>query len=332
MEEKMIKSGTRPSFFRKALLFYFIALFFVIGGVLSAEELSEVTDTAVSGSDTEVLLPLAPLEERKELERKSSDNPFGLIPHKTNYLLPYTWNSTPNSAYDEELGGRIDRAEVHFQISLKVPLLKDFWGGRGNLFFAYTNRSWWQAYNRDASSPFRETNHEPEIFLSYGPDWSVRENIRLANLVFGLNHQSNGKGGQESRSWNRIYLAMLWELGEDVVFSVRPWYRIPEDKKKYPGDASGDDNPDIHNYMGYGDIGLACKFGKDKNQTLAVLFRNNLRFSGSNKGAVQVDWTFPLCNRMKLYVQYFNGYGESLLDYNASVNRIGVGFLLTDWL
>lgn len=318
-------------FFRKAFFFGLVFLFFLAGGSpLWAQDSSEAESSFLSEESADS--GISALEQRKKLERKTSDNPFVLTPHKTNYLLPWTWNSTPNGAYNEELGGSIDNSEVHFQISIKVPLLKGFWDGKGDLFFAYTNRSWWQAYNRDASSPFRETNHEPELFLSYALDWRLGEKLRLANLVFGFNHQSNGQGGDESRSWNRIYLNILWELGDDFAFSIKPWYRIPEDKKKHPGDSSGDDNPDIHNYMGYGEMGFAWKFGKDKNQTLAVMFRNNLRFSGDNKGAVQVDWTFPVFNRMKLYVQYFNGYGESLLDYNASTNRIGVGFLLTDWL
>jgi phospholipase A1 len=69
-----------------------------------------------------------------------------------------------------------------------------------------------------------------------------------------------------------------------------------------------------------------------KKQRFAVMLRNNLR--SDNLGAVQLDWSFPLPligDKLSGYIQYFNGYGEGLLDYNKSVNRISAGFMLTDW-
>jgi phospholipase A1 len=60
------------------------------------------------------------------------------------------------------------------------------------------------------------------------------------------------------------------------------------------------------------------------------MFRNNLRI-GDNVSALQLEFSFPLIERINGYVQYFVGYGESLIDYNHYTNRIGVGFLVRDW-
>jgi phospholipase A1 len=65
----------------------------------------------------------------------------------------------------------------------------------------------------------------------------------------------------------------------------------------------------------------------------SAMSRNNLE-SGFSRGAVELTWSFPLGNYpfLKGYIQYFNGYGESLIDYDNHVNKIGIGFALTDWL
>jgi len=61
------------------------------------------------------------------------------------------------------------------------------------------------------------------------------------------------------------------------------------------------------------------------------MIRDNLDFS-DNHGALQLGWSFPVTNKVKGYVQWFNGYGESLIDYNSYSNSIGVGIKLSDWL
>jgi phospholipase A1 len=64
------------------------------------------------------------------------------------------------------------------------------------------------------------------------------------------------------------------------------------------------------------------------NRTLSLILRNNMR--SDNKGAIELGCSFPINSRVKAYVKYFNGYEESLIEYNNAVESIGV--LICDWL
>lgn len=269
------------------------------------------------------------IKKRLRLEYRASDNRFAILPHKPNYLLPVTFNNRPNQeSLPGDTGERdVDNVEVKFQVSFKTPFWEQPFGDNTALFFAYTGQSYWQAYNSDVSSPFRETNHEPEIYAAWATDWKVG-GWQVPLFTAGMSHQSNGQSGLMSRSWNRVFAEVAFEKDRWVVL-FKPWWRIPEKRKEDPMQPDGDDNPDIDDYMGYFELYSAYKWDE---QNFGVMVRNNLR--SDNKGAIQFDWTFPLDDDGKLrgYVQYFNGYGESLIDYNRHVNRLGVGFVLTDWL
>ncbi|QUN06505.1 phospholipase A [Shewanella yunxiaonensis] len=270
------------------------------------------------------------VEERVNKELQASDNPFVIMPHKVNYFLPITYSSSPNTtpfAAEMEQGDyALDHAEAKFQISFKFPLAYKVFGDNGHLFFAYTNQSWWQVYNKNSSSPFRETNHEPELFMLFNNDWKIGD---FTNSFFGFGavHQSNGRSGSLSRSWNRVYGNMVFDNGP-MAFSLKVWWRIPESDKKYDGDPHGDDNPDIEDYLGH--FEFTALYGPGKHR-FSLMLRNNLKTS-NNRGAAQLTWSYPILGNLRIYAQYFNGYGESLIDYNAHTERIGLGVALNDLL
>ncbi|MBM7071323.1 phospholipase A [Shewanella sp. 202IG2-18] len=265
------------------------------------------------------------LEQRVSQELEVLDNPFALSSHKVNYILPVTYNSSPNEApfINRDDYYPFDNLEAKFQVSLKFPVWYNMFGDNGHLYFAYTNQSYWQVYNQEHSSPFRETNHEPEALLLFNNDWQVGR-FESKFLGLGIAHQSNGRSGTLSRSWNRIYGLAVFDHGP-FVFSAKVWWRLPEDPKKTPEDAKGDDNPDINKYMG--NFELYGAYAIDKHR-FTLKLRNNLR--SDNKGSAEFTYSYPLVGHMRLYVQYFNGYGESLIDYNVNTNRLGVGVSIND--
>ncbi|MDC0611767.1 phospholipase A [Vibrio sp.] len=290
----------------------------------SHDQSQVVTDSDNSGTEESLV------DERIEQEEKVIDNPFVITPYKANYIMPVTYMShTNDEPFKEALEDDyqpLDNTEAKFQISFKMPLSTHLFDDTGDLYFAYTNQSWWQVYNKSSSSPFRETVHEPELFLQFKNDWKV---AGFTNSLWqvGLNHQSNGQSGELSRSWNRVFGEMVFDKGP-FALGLKTWWRIPESDKSSPSDASGDDNPDINHYMG--NFELTGLYGVDKHR-FAVVLRDNLEF-GDNKGAVQLSWSYPILNNLRVYVQYFNGYGESLIDYNYHIQRVGVGIALNDLL
>lgn len=301
-----------------AIAAYLTLLLLCIG----AANADDQTQTPVPAADTSG--QGSAIDRRMQLERISRDNPFVLTPHRTNYSL-VTYTDDPNQAPFDAFGTDLQNVEIKFQLSVKLQLAHALWKDNGFLYAAYTQKSLWQAFNSKESSPFRDTNHEPEIFLTFLTNlslWGIKNRL----FSFGINHQSNGQNGSLSRSWNRLFAEFVLEKGHFYV-SVKPWWRIPEKQKSDPQQATGDDNPDITDYMGHGEFMGLYEWHRHR---LGIMLRNNL--SKHHHGAVQLDWTFPLMNRVRGYVQYFNGYGETLLDYNFNSNRLGIGVMYSDWL
>ena len=141
--------------------------------------------------------------------------PFTLIPHRANYILIAAHNSKGFNEEPYRIAANdptieLDDTEAQFQISIKFPLAVDLFDKEIDIFAAYTNRSFWQVYNGEQSRPFRDTNHEPEVWIQFRPDWNI---FGLNNSVnqLGINHQSNGRAINLSRSWNRVFANFVLE-------------------------------------------------------------------------------------------------------------------------
>lgn len=288
-----------------------------------------VTTAPAAAPAAEVDTAQTGVQQRLALEKALDTNPWVITPHKPNYILPIAYNSNVNTEPFVSVPGvenpdALENNEVKFQISFKFPLMRNLFNSNVDAYFAYTNQSYWQLYADGISAPFRETNHEPELFLAYQNDWEIF-GWKNTLLTGGFVHQSNGRSIPLSRSWNRIFASAVFENG-NWALAFKPWYRLPEDEKTSPTDTEGDDNPDIYKYMGYGEIRLVYH---DNGHVVTLMERNNL--TSDSKGAVELDYSFPLYGKLKGYVQYFYGYGESLIDYDARTNRISAGVAISDW-
>jgi len=260
---------------------------------------------------------------RWELDPETRHDIFSIRPHKQSYLLPARYTSNVNNQPSSPTQGMVPESlgyintEVKFQFSFKMKALavKE----RFDLWIGYTQLSFFQMYSKSISSPFRENNYEPEIMGVIHTDYDLF-GLRGRFINLGIVHQSNGRQDPLSRSWNRIYAQFGFER-DGFGLMVRPWYRIREDW-------TNDNNPDITDFLGHGDILATYQRG---GHMFSLLLRSNLNF-WNLRGAAQVDWSFPLYRQLKGYVQVFTGYGESLIDYNHNQTTIGAGFLLLNWM
>jgi phospholipase A1 len=276
--------------------------------------------TAPAGSGASATL--TPMQEAWDLGESPADN-FEIHPHHSVYLLPAfsasRVNATPASPTRQpvELDG-IRSTEAKFQISFKTKAATRLFGDNGDLWLGYTQSSRWQVYSRGISRPFRETVYEPEALFVWRTNVGIA-GVDLRYLGLGFNHQSNGRGGELSRSWNRLIAQAGMEKGNWTA-TLRGWRWIRED-------SSSDDNPDIEKYLGHGELELTRRVG---GHLLTAQIRYPALGSGNAKGSLRMDWAFPISRGLRGHLQWFSGYGESLIDYNHRANYVGVGFSLIE--
>jgi phospholipase A1/A2 len=214
-----------------------------------------------------------------------------------------------------------------FQVSFKYQVLAEEGWLAGHvpelkaLHLGYTQTSLWDL-NRN-SAPFLDSSYKPELVLirpirfERGPDWFHLD------LQGGVQHESNGKDGTSSRSLNKVYFQPTVTLGRleglNLKLSPRAWL--------YLGELA--DNPDLADYRGYAELRTTVGW------PMSLQLASHLRV-GQQSGRLshQLDATYPLSRlgsgsfSLYLHMQYFTGYGESLLFYNQKESIWRFGFSL----
>lgn len=266
-----------------------------------------------------------PLAKEKEGYFKLLSTKYVLMPHKGTYLFPIVYNNKPHedlyagikNASSNKNGTFYKKEETEFQISFMIPIQNKIFGSNFDLNAAYTHHAWWQLYNKNYSRPFRETNYTPELFVRYiDPSTSEFAGIDLMAADIGFVHQSNGQIQIISRSWNRVYgRVFLQSMG--FKFIASGWYRLPEKRRD-------DENRNIYDYMGYGELEVVKNLSK---HTLALKFPLVARhFSADFK------YSYPWKDNLRWYLSYQSGYGHSLIEYNRYTQRYGAGIVLDSFI
>lgn len=263
----------------------------------------------------------SPVVERARKEAKILPDSFAIPFYKPTYILPYYYTGSPyKSVYDHHTPNNegLKREEVKYQFSFKVPVWKNIFCTHTNLNFAYTQLSYWQAYNHKTF--VREDDYEPELFLAHEVNYRMFGKWYLNFVNLGAVHQSNGDGNAMERSWNRLYLEAIASNNNWMV-SVKPWYVFHDHTMEK-------DNPNITSYLGYGQLLVAYKYYR---QVFAIQ-AHSLVECGGRRATAELTWSFPITGFINGYVDLFSGYGQSLIEYNHRTNSAGVGIAFNNWI
>ncbi|MDB5294984.1 MAG: phospholipase, partial [Phycisphaerales bacterium] len=218
-----------------------------------------------------------------------------------------------------------DRPNAKFQVSFKYQVFnpEGSWSQTfpplSGLHLAYSQTSFWD-WEGD-SAPFFDNSYRPELLWS-AKDWRLEDGglVSRLGLQVGVNHESNGRDGPESRSLNVAYVR------PSVTFGNPEGFFVTFAPKLYAYLDQADENKDIEDYRGYGDLRLIV--GDRNGLQAAVIGRVG---DDWDKGSVQLDLSYPTRKffggnvDMYLHAQVFSGYGESLLEYNRYSNRVRFG-------
>ncbi|MDY0308356.1 MAG: phospholipase A [Castellaniella sp.] len=244
----------------------------------------------------------------------------------TNGLSPFDTFRNAISPYEPiyfAVGHR-DGANARFQVSFKYRLFSPddpaHPGFMDNWYFGYTQTALWDLHSD--SIPFVDTTYNPSLFWARDAIWSTADKRWSLGLNTGFEHKSNGKDEEDSRSLNDLYIQpqvdYRFDGGSTLSFMPRFKYYVWTDR-----------DMDYRNALGYVDWKL--RWAQDDGLVLSGLYRQGTQ----GRNATQLEAAWPLKRTFlhmngHLYVQYFRGYGETLLDYDRKLSpqlRIGLALV-----
>lgn len=266
-------------------------------------------------SDTDVPVEYSKFGQEQASDFQSVDSLFSLY-------QPYLENISAYQPMYFLLGA--DPEESKFQVSLKYRFLspetklgqKYPWSSR--FYLAYTQTSFWDLGS--ASQPFKDTSYKPELFFVSPVIYKGELHASRLFVQAGFQHESNGRGGEASRSTNFAYIRPIFVFYHE---STQLGFQISPRLQAYIGNDDAT-NPDLDRYRGYFDIEI--KAGHADGLVFASRFR-----PAAEGGSLSLDLTYPLHRMLPvdidvyLQAQYVNALAESLLDYRERTRAVRLG-------
>lgn len=204
-----------------------------------------------------------------------------------------------------------DNSDVKFQISLRQRLTNSVLPFRTYLFLSYTQLAFWDVFKK--SFPFRDINFNPTIGIGKP---LVYNNRYLGDFVFQLEHESNGKDGDDSRSWNKVSAYGLFKLSPHWTYFTKLWIPIID----------GENNKDLARYKGYGITAL--NYNQRDRYNISLILNHRAGGFFNNNITVNVSYRVFKHQNQYMFFEFYNGYGESLLDYKQFRQRFRLGFVI----
>lgn len=202
-------------------------------------------------------------------------------------------------------------SDVKFQISVSQRLTKSKLPFDSYLFLQYTQKAFWNVYQ--ASLPMRDLNFNPGIGLGH---LIIRKNKYIGKAYVMVEHESNGRDSIENRSWNKLTLGAAVLLNKNWEVQFKGWIPVID----------GKENDDILKYNGI--FQVAANYRTDNRRlNLGLILTKRLTWFSFNT-QVELSYKFNNNENQYFFVQYYNGYGENLLEYNQFKSILRVGFVI----
>ncbi len=271
------------------MLRYVISLIFVIC-------VNFISFAQIIGNDTNTEF------DADSLRRALDNGPYFTL-YKDNYFIVGT-----------SIGPKITKynSDVKFQVSIAQRLTKSTLPFNTYLYLFYSQKCMWNVFEK--SMPMHDFNFNPGIGLA---KHLFVKNKYIGKITFMIEHESNGRDGLASRSWNKISLAGNVFIDPNFMVHAKFWIPIVD----------GQNNKDILDYSGIYQMGLALT-SKNKRFGFSLTLVKRRGWNLNYNSIWEINYRIFKKDNQFLFLQYYNGYGECLLDYNQFHSRLRMGLVI----